>query len=293
MAGETALGDTPDATGRGWVAVGQGYVDLARPPNTVALASFTLVGAYVAAGRDGVSPAAVAALVTALEVVGGFAINDYFDRDVDRINDPDRPIPRGAVTPRGALLVTGLSLGLAVVVTVVALPPLAGGLVGANVVALVAYTPLVKGRYGLGNLLVSALVGGAALLGGVAAGLTGPVVVMALLAVQMLFGLEVLKDLEDTAGDERAGLQTLPVVVGERRAVQVVLVVLAATVPLSLVPYLRGTFGLSYLGVILVAHVLTGVTMWATVRRPPATALRWIMASMLVCMAAFVAGQAF
>lgn len=295
VAREAALGDSgqgPSQDGR--FATIRGYAELGRPANAVGLASFTLVGAYVGGGESVLSPAAAAsAVVTLLAVFGGYAINDYFDREVDRINDPDRPIPRGAVPPVGALALALVTFGLAGLVTTLVLPPLAGVLVVLNLSALVVYTPRMKGLFGFGNLVISALVGSAALLGGIAVGNAEPVVVMSLLAFQMLLGLEIIKDLEDVDGDARAGLQTLPVALGRSRAVRLTLVVLFATVPLSLVPYLRGTFGLAYLSVILVAHVLTGATMWATVASPPSRALKWIKAAMLVCMAAFVAGRAF
>ena len=295
MADETVAEDGhPGPSQRGRIDAIRGYAEIGRPVNAAGLASFTLLGAYVGGGDDVVSTAAAAATaVTLLGVFGGYAINDYVDRDVDRINDPDRPIPRGAVTPFGALVATVVSFGLAGFVAGVALPPAAGVLVAIQLVALLAYTPWVKGSYGLGNLLISALVGSAALLGGIAVERVEPVVVMALLAFQMLFGLEILKDLEDVAGDTAAGLQTLPIALGRRRAIHLVLVVLFLTVPLSLIPYLRGTFGPAYLSIIVLAHLLTGVTMWKTVTAPAATALAWIKAAMLVCMAAFVAGRTF
>jgi|APHM01.1.fsa_nt_gi 4-hydroxybenzoate polyprenyltransferase and related prenyltransferases len=269
-----------------------GYVELGRPVNAGLLAMFGVVGAYIAGGATAATgPGMTAGAVTLLAVVGGFAVNDYFDRDIDRVNDPERPIPRGAVAPQNALIIAAVAFGSAGTIAVTALPSPAAGVVLVSIVALVVYTPLIKGRYGLGNLLIAGLVGVAAALGGLVTETPGPAVVMGLLATQMLFGLEVLKDLEDVVGDKQAGLQTLPLVLGQRTAVWIILGVLAATVPLSLVPVVRETFGLAYLLVIGVAHVLTGITMWATVARSPATALSVIKPAMAVCMMAFVAGR--
>jgi 4-hydroxybenzoate polyprenyltransferase and related prenyltransferases len=253
---------------------------------------FVVVGAYIAGGAAAATGAGMTAgAVTLLAVVGGFAMNDYFDRDIDRVNDPERPIPRGAVTPQSAIIIAAVAFGSAATVAVSALsaPPTAIVLIW--IVALVVYTPVIKGRYGLGNLLIAGLVGSAAVLGGLVTHTPGPAVVMGLLATQMLFGFEILKDLEDVVGDTEAGLRTLPLMLGQRTTVWIILGVLAATVPLSLVPVVRETFGLAYLGVIVAAHVLTGVTMWATVARSPAAALNWIKPAMAVCMLAFVVGR--
>jgi len=270
------------------------YVELARPSNTIGLSVFALVGAYVGSGTSVASIEAFTATVaTLLVTAGGYAINDYFDRDVDRINDPDRPVPRGAVSPEHALAFAAVAFGIGSLITLLVLPSLAVAIVTVNVVALVAYTPLAKGQYGAGNLLISYLVGSAALFGGAAVGSVAPVVVMGMLAFQMLFGLEIIKDLEDVAGDTKEGLQTLPVVLGRRRAVGLTSLILAFSIPLSLIPYVRDTFGLAYLLVIFAAHVLTAATIWATFSRPPETALTLVKAAMFVCMMAFVAGRLF
>lgn len=289
-------GDTVDrtVTSRNFVERSRVYAELGRPPNAIGLSLFALVGAYVGGGAAVVSlEAFTATAVTLLATVGGYTINDYFDRAVDRINDPDRPIPRGAIAPEEALAFAGVAFIVGSLLALVVLPSLAVAIVAINVTALVAYTPLAKGRYGLGNLLISYLVGSVALFGGAAIGSVAPVIVMGVLAFQMLFGLEIIKDLEDVTGDVDEGLRTLPVVLGQRRAVGLTNLVLVLSIPLSLVPYIRGTFGLSYLGVILAAHALTVVTMWATVSRPPGTALTWVKIAMFVCMMAFAVGRLF
>src|SRR5262249_23825692 len=53
----------------------------------------------------------------------GMAFNDYFDRDEDARDRPERPIPSGRISPRGAALFASLLLaagvGFAVLATVV------------------------------------------------------------------------------------------------------------------------------------------------------------------------------
>jgi len=132
----------------------------------------TGTGAFVAGASDALAPAAIAAVTTAFAVAAGNAINDYFDPEIDAINQPDRPIPRGAVSPRRALGISGVWFAAAVALAL-ALPRLALAIAGVNLAALVTYTTIFKGTPGLGNALVSYLVGSTFLFGGAAVGRPG------------------------------------------------------------------------------------------------------------------------
>src|SRR5699024_8725691 len=128
----------------------RGLVAITRPANAVAAGALTFVGAFVAGGLGATTAVAAAVGATVLAVAAGNTINDYFDREIDRLNQPDRPIPSGAVTPREAL---GLSVVLFAVAVVFALtlPVLSIAIAVVNPFALVAYTELFKGLPGIGN----------------------------------------------------------------------------------------------------------------------------------------------
>src|SRR5438093_8332034 len=135
----------------------RGYLRLARLGNAamsgagVAVASFVAGTPVLFAGRF--LPVAFAALAAVLFTAGGNALNDYFDRETDRVNHPDRPIPRGEVSAdqavRFASLMFALSLaaavytgGLAVLIVVV------------NFVVMIAYEKGFKARGATGNSLI-------------------------------------------------------------------------------------------------------------------------------------------
>lgn len=88
------------------------YLELLRPPNVVTAIADVLAG-YAVAGRaqPQVLPWLIAASVCLY--AGGVVLNDFFDRKVDAIERPERPIPSGrvsathAATIGGALLVAG------------------------------------------------------------------------------------------------------------------------------------------------------------------------------------------
>mgnify|MGYP000719463495 CR=1 FL=1 len=269
----------------------RGYLDLVRPVNAVAASVLTFIGTFVSAGEIGVrSEVGAAVLATLFAVAAGNAINDYFDRDVDAINDPGRPIPRGAVSPRGTL---GFSVALFIGATAAALflPVLAIAIATVNLVALVAYTEVFKGTPGAGNALVAYLGGSTFLFGGAAVGNVTPVVVLFALAALSTFTREVIKDVEDFEGDAAEGLTTLPVVIGEERALRVAAGVLVVAVLASPMPYLRDTFGLAYLAVVVPADAIMLHAAYAAFE-DPGRGQSVLKYGMFLAAAAFVVGRA-
>jgi len=266
-------------------------LDLTRPGNAISAGLLTVSGSFVAGGVTAAPVAVLAAVVATVAATGGGnAINDYFDREIDAINQPGRPIPRGDITPRGALW---FSLGLFAVATTAALslPTAAVAIAGFNFTALVAYTELFKGLPGVGNVLVGYLTGSTFLFGGAAVGDPfGAVVLFGLAAVATLTR-EIIKDVEDIDGDREEGLRTLPIVIGEGAALSIGVAVMGLAVAASAWPYLNGSFGVVYLAIVIPADV---VMFGATVRSfsEPRASQQWLKRGMLLAAVAFVAGRA-
>lgn len=272
----------------------RGSVELLRPGNAAAATALTFTGAFVAVGGSVAAPrfrvqVLAAAIATAAATGAGNAVNDYFDRDVDRTNRPDRPIPRGAVTPRWALGESAALFGVAVVAAL-ALPPLALAIAVLNLVALVAYTEVFKGLPGVGNLVVAYLTGSTFLFGGAAVAAPLDAAVLAGLAGLATLTREIVKDVEDVPGDRAEGLRTLPIVVGERRALWLGLAGMVVAAGASALPYLLGTFGPVYLLVVLPADALM---IHATVRsfEDPSAGQRRLKRGMFLAALAFVLGR--
>jgi len=268
-----------------------GAVALCRPTNALLAGLLPIVGAYVAGALVARPLAAlVAGVATAFGTAAGNAVNDYFDRDVDAVNAPGRPIPSGAIRPRDALVVATIAAAVAVVVTVAFLPVAALALGLVNLVVLLAYTPWLKGRYGLGNVAVAYLGGSAFLFGGLAVGSLAGVAVMAGLAASATLARELLKDVEDAAGDETRDLSTLAVALGPARATALGDACLVVTVLLSPLPYLTGTLGLTYLAIVAVADVL-GVAAIVRSGTDVRASQQFVKYAMAVSVVAFVAGR--
>ena len=266
-------------------------MELTRPVNCLAAGVLTGTGAFVAGIGEAIVPTAIAVGATMLAVAAGNAINDYFDREIDAINRPERPIPRGAISPRATVVFSGGLFVSAIGLTLL-LPPLAIAIAVINLLALIVYTELFKGLPGVGNALVAYLTGSTFLYGGAAVGGDlRTVTVLFALAAGATMAREIVKDVEDIEGDREEGLRTLPVVLGERSALAIATVFVVCAVLISPVPYLRGTFG----GVYLIGLGPTiGGLLVGTYRSfgDPTAGQTWLKASMFLAAVAFVVGRA-
>lgn len=270
----------------------RGLVELTRPVNAIAAGVLTFIGAYIT-GNISIYPinASLAVAATVFAISGGNAINDYFDREIDRVNAPERPIPRGAVSPRGALAFSIICFTIAVA-SALTLPPIAIAIAVINLFALVAYTEWFKGLPGAGNVVVAYLGGSTFLFGGAAVE-SGELIMVGILAVLAALSTvtrEIIKDVEDIAGDRQEGLNTLPIAIGERSSLFLALACIVSAVLASPFPSLLGTFDVVYLAVVLPADVVMLVASMESFRDPTA-AQSHMKYGMFLAAAAFIVGR--
>jgi len=268
----------------------RGLVELTRPGNTIAAGFLTFIGAFVAGGAFTHLYATAAAVgATWFATAAGMAVNDYFDREIDRINAPERAIPRGAVSPQGALA-WSILLFVGAMVCALFLPLLAIAIAAINLLALVLYTRFFKGTPGFGNLVVAYLGGSTFLFGGAAVGRPLAAVVLFALAALSTFSREIVKDVEDIAGDREEGLTTLPIAIGERRALQIAAVSLALAILASPLPYGWGLFGIGYLVAVIPVDGVLAYAGWRSFDDPSA-GQRLLKYGMYLAAGAFVVGR--
>jgi chlorophyll synthase len=186
-------------------------------------------------------PAIVAGVLLAGPLVCGTSqvVNDWFDRHVDAINEPDRPIPSGRVPGRWglylALLWTSVSLFVAA-----ALGPIVfvAGVVGLLLAWAYSAPPVRLKRNGwYGNAACGFCyeslpwITGAAVM---SAGLPDwRIFAVALLYGAGAHGIMTLNDFKAMAGDAQLGIRTIPVRLGAERAARLACWVMA--VPQALV----------------------------------------------------------
>lgn len=265
---------------------------LMRPLNCAMTALGVLVGAYVQAGPalgQLAQPAGLAALAGFGFAGAGNALNDWMDRAVDRAAHPERPLPSGRAGASDALrLQAGLFAAAAGLAALVSLA--ASAFVLAAMALMVGYEMKLKARGFPGNLAIALLAGAPFAFGALATGAVGPaVLVLALLAALATLGREIIKDVEDMAGD--MGRRTLPMRIGRGKALRAAQAALVLGVLLSPLPALVSPpLGLAY--VPLVAAADAGLLMAAAKAREARRAQQLAKLAMLVALLAFAAGRA-
>jgi len=161
------------------------------------------------------------------------AANDWCDRHVDAINEPDRPIPSGLIPGRWGLYIALAMTGLGLAVGY-QLGPWGFGATVLAVAAAWAYSaePIRAKRSGIWGPGLCGLayetlpwITGAAV---VAAGApSGPVILVAVLYGLGAHGIMTLNDFKAIAGDRAMGLRSLPVTLGPEKAARVACWVMA------------------------------------------------------------------
>jgi chlorophyll synthase len=150
-------------------------------------------------------------------------VNDHFDRDVDRINEPERPTAANLLGTRTIVLVA-VSLAAAALAIAFALGSTVGWLALVGLLLALAYSAppfRLKARNGwLANAASSFSYEGLAWLAGTAAfgRLTVGTFVLAALFSAGAHGLMTLNDFKSLEGDRALGLRSLPAMLGERKA---------------------------------------------------------------------------
>jgi geranylgeranylglycerol-phosphate geranylgeranyltransferase len=240
------------------------WIAIIRPLNALLTFGSVMVGAYLAARTAQVNwaweSALMASLAASLILSAGNAFNDLRDQESDRINHPDRPLVRGAISRTGAWWVTLVSGSIGLVLSFI-VSPIAGLVALFVLVLLLAYSLYLESLPFWGNLAVASMAALTFPFGGLAVKSLGGTEYPALFALLFHLGREIVKDLEDRRGDAMAGLNTLAIRFGVQFPRILASLVLAILVIVTIIPFLTGTYGLTYFFLVLfgVDGLLVGI----------------------------------
>lgn len=235
-----------------------GFIRLMRPVNCVMMGFAVFVGAVLT------DPQFTSQW---LNIIYGFltgftltaasmTINDYYDRAIDAINEPSRPIPSGLVSTKEAIafmlvlsatgfvfayLTSFLCLAVAVISWII----------------LATYVTVGK-RTGLpGNFLVSACVAIPFIYGSIAVTSQVPlnVVLFASMAFLSNTGREITKGIVDVKGDSAEGVKTLAVRYGEKNAAVAAALFYVLAVSLTPLPWMWRLVSFWFIPFVLVTDI--------------------------------------
>ncbi|WP_088347917.1 MULTISPECIES: chlorophyll synthase ChlG [Rhodomicrobium] len=196
------------------------------------------------------------------------AVNDWFDRHVDAINEPNRPIPSGRIPGRWGLHIaqiwTGLSLAVAAVLGLWAFIAAIIGLALAWAYSAPPFRLKLNGWWG--NAAVGGCYEGLPWFTG-AAIMAGALPDWRIITLAVLYsigahGIMTLNDFKSIEGDQRMGVRSLPVQLGAAKAAYLACVVMA--VPQIVVAGLLLSWGRPWHALAIVVSLLAqlGLMRW-------------------------------
>jgi geranylgeranylglycerol-phosphate geranylgeranyltransferase len=198
-------------------------------------------------------------------------LNDYFDREIDAINQPDRPVPAGIVKPSEAVsfaIVLG-AFGL-LFAAYSGLWTLLIAILSVGI--MVAYNARVKKLGLLGNAFVSANVAVPFVYGGFAVGtLTLSLAIFAMLAFLSSMGREIMKGIVDVPGDSARGVKSVAATKGIAQAGKESALLILLAVGLSVLPVILSMVSFYYIPLVVICDLGFILTSYSIVMSPTPT----------------------
>ncbi|MBE2224359.1 MAG: geranylgeranylglycerol-phosphate geranylgeranyltransferase [Anaerolineae bacterium] len=214
----------------------KGLYKISRPLSTLSGALSVLLGGYVA-GTGQWGDIFLAALATILISSSANAWNDYMDIEIDKINQPQRPLPSGMISPRAAVIFAVITAILSLIIAAF-INQTAFIIAVISTILLFLYSWKLKSTVLLGNFTVAFISALSVMFGGVAAGNIRPTIWLAVIIFVAILGREILKTLADYDGDLRQKCRTISTVWGRRSARIIFYILALLTIGLMLLPYM-------------------------------------------------------
>lgn len=238
-----------------------GLTRILRPVNSLMVGLAVLIGEAIAYGTLYPYPSLLG-FIAAFTLMGASMVaNDYWDRLVDAVNAPNRPIASGVISTRLALSYTviliavGLSSALLTSTTSLIL-----AIISLSISLLYSYRGKQLGLWG--NFMVSTCIFIPLIYGGFLyqdAGLNFERLKLLLLFDLIVFlantGREVNKGIVDVEGDKVRGVKTVAILHGSRIAAIVAAALYLSAVALSAIPWFLIWTRWLYLPIITVADM--------------------------------------
>lgn len=211
------------------------------------------------------------------------AVNDWFDRHVDAINEPDRPIPSGRIAGHWGLRIAVVGTLISLIVASMTGPwVLAATALGLICAWIYSAPPLrLKADGWIGPAVVALTYEGLTWFTGASVMLGGlpPVSVLIILGLYSIgtHGIMTLNDFKAIEGDRATGVKSLPVRLGVANAARLACFVMA--VPQAIVIALLWQWGHALSAGVVAALLLVQLVLMARLLRDPKRYAPWYNAT--------------
>jgi geranylgeranylglycerol-phosphate geranylgeranyltransferase len=193
----------------------------------------------------------LAAIAASLVMASGNIINDIYDIEIDKINRPDRPLPSGKISNKKALALYFIFLLLSLIFSwFINLPAFL--IVAMTNLILYLYSTFFKRIPLVGNITVAFLTGLVFIFGGVVVDNPIAAIVPAVFAFLINLIREIVKDMEDVEGDNKAGVVTFPIQFGFQKSKILILLITIFLLLFTLYPFLTKLYKIEYFIAVMV-----------------------------------------
>jgi geranylgeranylglycerol-phosphate geranylgeranyltransferase len=231
-------------------AILRSVIQISRPVNVVIAMLSILVGAIITGTVQPLVSIILACISGGLIMAGSNTLNDLFDIEIDRINQPHRPLVIGKLTPVQARNIARLEFGSGIALSIfISLQALVVAVTVSLLIIMYSYK--MKRLPLIGNFAVSLATAMAFIYGGIAVNRIQRTLIPAILAFLYHFGREIIKDIQDMKGDRHGNAKTLPLVYGENIALIVTTVIFLLLLGLLPLPFIFNWYKIWYLGIVL------------------------------------------
>ncbi len=179
----------------------------------------------------------IAGISGAFIASSGNLINDIFDLEIDKINKPNRVLPKGILSKHEAFLLY-LFFNLAAIIASTFLNHISIIIVIISILLLFFYSYKLKKIPLVGNFVIASLTALAFIFGGSIINNIDSIIIPALFAFLINFIREIVKDIEDVLGDEKENVYTFPLKYGFKKTKMIILILSVILIFITLIIFI-------------------------------------------------------
>ena len=222
------------------------YFKLLRPLNLFLASLSIFLGSAILGAYDELDTLVPLICVVLFYTGAANSLNDFIDYKIELINCPNRPIPSGDVI-KNTSLIFSIILFIFGSISSIPLDEKARLIcLGIAMPLMILYNLLLKGLPLLGNVVVALIISMTFLFCGAAFNKMGDMIVPALLSFGLTLVREIVKDLADIDGDKALGMKTLPIVIGIKTTIRLLIFFIICTSIGIFIPFLYGFYNSLY-----------------------------------------------
>ena len=247
------------------------FFRLTRIEHSLFLALAVLVGEIVVTKDIQLWPTVFGVLSVFFIGMGSFALNDFMDYPTDKKNKrKDRPIVSGTISAWAAMVTTKISFPLGILFALLINLNCFWIAVVFSVLA-IGYSYVLKKLLLLGNMFIAFSMAIPFIFGSyiISDQISASIQVLASIAFLTGLGREIIKSIQDMAGDEKYGRWTLPIALGKTipkyfAMLYILIAVAMSPIPFLLLPKFQDNW--LYMGPVLLTDVILLWGVWSMVR---------------------------